>query len=86
MDDTIAGLDGVLHIRDNFIVFGKGKADYDKALENLLRRFQECGLTFSPKKCKFCLPQIKFFSFIFSKDGIKPSLSKAQALKQMDRI
>jgi len=46
----MAGLNGVLHIRDNFIVFGKGKADYDKALENLLHQFQECGLTFSPKK------------------------------------
>ena len=39
MDDTITGLNGVLHIRDDFIVFGKGNVDHDKALENLLRRF-----------------------------------------------
>ena len=50
MDDTIARLNGVLHIRDDFIVFGKGNADHDKALENLLHRFRECGLTFNPKK------------------------------------
>ena len=81
MDDTIAGLNGVLHIRDDFIVFGKGNADHDKALENLLHRFRECGLTFNPKKCKFRLPQIEFFGSIFSKDEIKPSPSKIQALK-----
>ena len=72
MDGTIAGLNGVLHIRDDFTVFGKGNADNDKALENLLRRFPEGGLTFNPKKCMFPLPQIEFFGFIFSKDGIKP--------------
>ena len=66
MDDTIAGLDSVLHIRDDFIVFGKDNAHHDRALENVLQRFQECGLTFKPKKCKFRLPQIEFFGFVFS--------------------
>ena len=84
MDDTIAGLNGVLHIRDDFIVFGKGNTDHDEALENLLQRFQECSLTFNPKKCKFCLSQVEFFSFVFWKDGIKPSPSKVDALKQME--
>ena len=36
MDDTIHGLIGLLHIRDDFIVFGK--------------TVQECGLTFNPEK------------------------------------
>jgi len=49
MDDTIAGLNGVLHIRDGFTVFGKGNADHG----NLLHRFRECGLTFNPKKMQF---------------------------------
>ena len=39
MDDTIAGLNDVAHIRDNFIIFGKDNGDHDKALENLLHRF-----------------------------------------------
>ena len=84
MGDTVAGLDGVLHIRDDFIVFGKGNADHIQALKSLLQRFRECGLTFNPRKCKFRLPQIKFFGFVFSKAGIKPSPSKVEALKQMD--
>ena len=84
LDDTISGLQGVLHIRDDFIVFGRENTEQDRALENLLQRFRECGLTFKPKKCKFLLPQIEFFGFVSSKDGMKPSPSKVKALKQMD--
>jgi len=83
MDDTIAGLDGVLHIRDDFIVFGKDNTHHERALESLLQRIRECGLTLNPKKCKIRLPQIVFFDFVFSKDGMKPSPRKAEALKQM---
>lgn len=31
----------------------------------------------------FCLPQIEFFGFVFSKDAMKPLPSKVKALKQM---
>ncbi len=63
--DTIEGLDGVLHIRDDFIVYGKDTKSHDQALERLLQRFKEYGLTFNRKKCKFykhdnsdlCLPK-----------------------------
>lgn len=85
MDDTIEGLDGFLHIRDDFIVFeNKDINDHDSALRNLLGRFRECGLTLNPKKCKFRLSQIEFFGFVFSKKGIKPSPTNVGALQQMD--
>ena len=58
MDDTIEGLSGVMHIRDDFIVFGKNNEEHDHALQALLQRFRECGLTFNPKKCKFRVPEI----------------------------
>ena len=84
MDDTIEGLNGVLHIRDDFTVFGKDINDHDSALRNLLQRFREFGLTFNLKKCKLRLPQIEFFGFVFSEDGIKPSPSRVEALQRMD--
>ena len=84
MDDTIEGLNGVLHIRYDFIVFGKDINDHDSALRNLLQRFRECGLTFNLKKCKFRVPQIEYFGFVFSEDGIKLSPSKVEALQRMD--
>ena len=56
INDTISGLQGVLHIRNDFIVFGIDNTEHDRALENLLQRFRECGLTFNPNKCKFRIP------------------------------
>ena len=49
MDDTIEGLDGVLHIRDDFIVYGSNDEEHGKVLEALPKQFQQCGLTFNQK-------------------------------------
>ena len=67
MDDTTEGLSGVLHIRDDFIVFGKDSNDHDSTLRNLLQQFRECGLTFNLKKCQLRLHQIEFCGFVFPK-------------------
>ena len=44
-DDTIQGLKGVLHIRDDFIIYGEDQKVHDVALIAFLNRFKECGLT-----------------------------------------
>ena len=53
MDDTVEALNGVLHTRVDFIVYGMSEIEHDEALESLLKCFRECGLTFNLKKCKF---------------------------------
>lgn len=83
MLDTIKGLEGVLYIRDNFIVYSKDNKSHDEALKRLLQTFRECGLTFNPKKCKFCKRKIEYFGFLFTKDGIKPCPRKVHVLKEM---
>ena len=76
MDSTIDDLNEVLHIRDDFIVYGRSNKEHGKALESLLQRFRECGLTFNPKKCKFRIPELEFFGLVFSGEGVKPSPTK----------
>ena len=85
IDDTITGLNGVLHIRDDFIIFGCSENEHNAALRAFLTRFEECGLTLSPRKCKIGVPEIEFFGLRFSKDGVSPSASKVKALQSMDR-
>ena len=85
IDETITGLNGVLHIRDDFIIFGSSESEHNTALRAFLTRFQECGLTLSPRKCKIGVPEIEFFGLRFSKDGVSPSASKVDALRNMDR-
>jgi hypothetical protein len=85
MDDTIRGLKGVLHIRDDFIVYGSNTQEHNGRLEALLHRFREYGLTFNRRKCKFQLQEVEFFGFKFNKHGISPAPSKVTAVKQMNR-
>ena len=40
MDHTIDNLNGVLHIRDDFIVYGRSNKEHDEALESLLQQFE----------------------------------------------
>ena len=46
MDDAIVGLDGVIHIRDDFVIFG-ANAEHDSRLIRFLKRIEENGLTLS---------------------------------------
>ena len=85
IDDTITCLNGVLHIRDDFIILGSSESEHNTALRAFLTRLKECGLTLSPRKCKIGVPEIEFFGVRFSTDGVSPSASKVGALRNMDR-
>lgn len=83
MDDTTIGLDGVLHIRDDFVIFGKSTEEHDKRLALFLKRMEENGLTLSSKKSEIGVSSIEFFGVIFNKDGTKPSPKKVESLRSM---
>ena len=85
IDDTVTSLNDVLHIRDDFIIFGRSESEHNAALRAFLTIFEECGLTLSPRKCKIGVPEIEFFGLRFSKDGVSLSASKVEALRNMDR-
>ena len=72
-DDTIHGLDGVLHIRDDFIIHGSSQEEHDAWLRAFMACMMENGLTFSFKKCKIGLPKIEFFGIQFHADCTSPS-------------
>ena len=50
---ALDGIDGVLNISDDIILFGKRTAEHDKALEATFQRLSEHGLTLNPEKCVF---------------------------------
>ncbi len=84
MDDTIQGLEGVLHIRDDFVIHGATKEDHDKALMDFLERIQECGLTLNKKKAQIGVDRVEFFGLVFSAQGTSPAPDKVKAIKKME--
>ena len=63
IDDTIHGVKGVMHIRDDFIVYRETK-EHNQALESLVKRFAEWGLMFKSAKCKFCVKEVVLWTEI----------------------
>ena len=51
------------------IVHGVGQ-QHDQCLTEVLRALQEKGIILHPDKCHLGQPQLKWFGYIFSKDGI----------------
>ena len=52
MDDTIRGIDGIVHTRDDFIVHGKTQEAHDEAVEKFLDRMKDSNLSLNPQKAK----------------------------------
>ena len=53
LQETLQGINGVLNIADDIVVFGKTRKEHDLALQNCLQRLHSKCLTLNLKKCIF---------------------------------
>ena len=78
--ETVRNCRNVAHIKDDIIVHGVGQ-QYDQCLSEVLRTLQEKGIILRPDKCHLGQPQVKWFGYIFSKDGMSPDPEKCSIIK-----
>ena len=76
---VLQGIPGVCNISDDIFVFSKPE-DHHKTLVAALRRLHDNGLTINLPKCEFYQTTIKFYGYIFSKDGLSPDPEKVAAV------
>ena len=69
--ETVRNFHNVVHIKDDIIVHRVGQ-QHDQCLIEVLRTLQEKGITVCFDKCHLGQPQVKWFGYIFSKDGMLP--------------
>jgi hypothetical protein len=74
---ALEGINGVLNISDDIIIFGKTTAEHDKALKEIFQRLSDKGLTLSPDKCVFDKENLDFFGYTFGPAGMKPDPKKS---------
>lgn len=79
----IEGLDGVVNIIDDLLVWGDSKEQHDERLLNLLKRADENCLLFNKAKCKFRVMEVKYIGHILNSDGLRPDNEKIHAITQM---
>ena len=85
LQTTLSDINGVVNIADDILIFAKTVKEHDQILTTVFKRLSEKGLTLNLDKSIFDKASIEYFGFIFSENGMKPSLSKIDALKQAEK-
>ena len=69
------------NVSDNIWLWSKDRATHLKRLEKLLTILESKGITPKLPKCSFAVPEINVFGHIVSEKGIRPDISKVEAIK-----
>ena len=81
IQQTLQGIPGARNISDDIIVFGTDQTSHDKNLELTLSHLENKGLTLNQEKCIFSVPELVFFGFNISANGLAPDEKKVEAVK-----
>ena len=83
MAELWQGIEGVVVIMVDILVFGKTEGENDEKLDKFIRRLQEAQLRLNKYKCKFKCTSVDYFEHKVSADGLKPKLEKVDAIKNL---
>jgi len=85
MERIFSGFDNIVIYLDDLVVFGEDKEDHDSALEKILTRIREVGLSLNLKKCSFSQDKIKFLGYLIEDGTIKPDPARVEPVKTFSR-
>ena len=72
MDQILECCKGVIRIADDVVIHRQDDKEHDQHLHTLMQVAREHGLVFNGEKCTVKQPSIKFFGWIYDKDGAHP--------------
>ena len=83
MSEILQGLDGVVCLIDDILVYGKNQEEHDTHLTAVMERIGAAGLTLNREKCEFAQRKIKFLGQVLGEEGIQPDPNKIAAIQKM---
>ena len=83
MSEILSGLEGIVCMMDDVLVYGKCQEEHDQRLTAVLERLQKEKVTLNKEKCKFSVSHVRFLGHIINKSGIHPDPEKLEAIQKM---
>ena len=83
MSALLDGLEGVVCMIDDVLVYGMDQDKHDDRLLKVLQRLEAAGLTLNKEKCKFSQKQVKFLGQMVDKSGVHPDPAKVKAIQEV---
>ena len=77
---ALSGLQGVLQIEDDLLVFGRSQQEHDVHLERVLQRLLEKGITLRKEKCEWNKEEVIWFGYRFNREGMSPDPAKTETI------
>ena len=84
MCKILDGLEGVVCLMDDVLVFGKDQEEHDRRLRHVLERVEAANVTLNPSKCEFSKVKVKFLGHVIDRHGIRADPDKTGAICQME--
>ena len=81
MDSVCRGLDFIFVYQDDILVASCSPEEHHQHLRQLFQRLSDNGLVINPAKCVFGKPEVSFLSHTISADGIRPHISRVDAIR-----
>ena len=82
METLLRDLPYVCVYIDDILVTGTDEQNHLNNLELVLQRLESAGLTLKKSKCIFTATSVEYLGHVIDKNGLHPSPSKVQAIKQ----
>ena len=79
---TLQGLEGVLNVSDDILVYAGNQDQHEKRLRAVLERLQQRGLTLNGKKCQFAQTSLTYLGYRFNSDGVSVDPSKVEDISR----
>lgn len=85
MKKILLGLEGIINLADDILVYGSNKEELDRRLKAVLRKLREHGFTLNKSKCQFVKSSVKFLGHVIEAGNIKPDPLKTSAITKLNR-
>ena len=83
IDQTVAGIPGVVSYLDDLVVTGKTDQEHIANLKKALDRLKTAGFRLKLEKCEFFQAEVRYLGHIIDKSGIRPQPDKLKAIVDM---
>lgn len=84
MNRILEGLDSVVCLMNNILVFGKDRNEHNSHLRNVLQCLEKVSVMLNSSKCEFEKATVKFLGHIIDGKGIRADPMKAEAISRME--
>ena len=72
IEDILRGIPGTFIYLDDILAFHKTEEEHLAAVEEILKRLAESGMTIALNKCDFGVRELQYLGYHVNRDGIRP--------------